>query len=73
MTKLAENNSQGTANIADDRVLATVLVRFTYKDKFGVMGEDIVEISKRDSELAIATFEKNTPKLFGVSSHLYSC
>lgn len=25
MTKLAENNQQGTANIADDRVLATVL------------------------------------------------
>ena len=24
MTKLAENNPQGTANIADDRVLATV-------------------------------------------------
>ena len=26
MTKLAENNLQGTANIADDRVLATGLV-----------------------------------------------
>ena len=26
MTKLAENNPQGTANIADDRVLATVLL-----------------------------------------------
>ena len=25
MTKLAENNPQGTANIADDRVLATVI------------------------------------------------
>ena len=25
MTKLAENNPQGTANIADDRVLATVM------------------------------------------------
>ena len=25
MTKLAENNSQDTANIADDRVLATVM------------------------------------------------
>ena len=25
MTKLAENHPQGTANIADDRVLATVL------------------------------------------------
>ncbi len=25
MTKLVENNPQGTANIADDRVLATVL------------------------------------------------
>lgn len=61
--KLAENNPQGTANIADDRVLATVLVRFTYKDKFGVMGEDTVEISKRDSELAIATFEKKHPEI----------
>jgi hypothetical protein len=63
MMKLAENNPQGTANIADDRVLATVLVRFTYKDKFGVMGEDTVEISKRDSELAIATFEKKHPEI----------
>jgi len=27
MTKLAENNQQGTANIADDRVLATVLLK----------------------------------------------
>ena len=44
-------------------LLATVLVRFTYKDKFGVMGEDIVEISKRDSELAIATFEKKRPEI----------
>ena len=26
MTKLAENNPQGTANIADDRMLATVLI-----------------------------------------------
>ena len=26
MTKLAENNQQGAANIADDRVLATVLL-----------------------------------------------
>ena len=27
MTKLAENNPQGTANIADDRVSATVLLK----------------------------------------------
>lgn len=27
MTKLAENNPQGTANIADDRVLGTVLTK----------------------------------------------
>ena len=27
MTKLAENNPQGTANIADDRVLATVIIK----------------------------------------------
>lgn len=47
----------------DCTLLATVLVRFTYKDKFGVMGEDTVEISKRDSELAIATFEKKHPKI----------
>jgi hypothetical protein len=29
MTKLAENNPQGTANIADDRVLAPVLFSIT--------------------------------------------
>ena len=63
MTKLSENYPKGTANIADDRVLATVLVRFTYKDKFGVMGEDTVEISKRDNELAISTFEKKHPEI----------
>ena len=27
MTKLAENNQQGVANIADDRMLATSLIR----------------------------------------------
>ena len=59
MTKVSEKPQGNEANT----LLATVLVRFTYKDKFGVMGEDTVEISKRDSELAIATFEKKHPEI----------
>ena len=34
MTKLAENNPQGTANIADDRVLATVLILYFMNHQF---------------------------------------
>jgi len=51
------NNENG--NNAN-RLLAPVLVRFTYKDSKGVMGDELIRISKRDSELAIATFEKST-------------
>jgi hypothetical protein len=46
-----------------NNVLAPVLVRFTYKDSKGVMGDDLITISERDSELAIATFEKKHPYL----------
>jgi hypothetical protein len=46
-----------------NNVLAHVLVRFTYKDSKGVMGDDLITISKRDSELAISTFEKKHPYL----------
>ena len=46
-----------------NNMLAPVLVRFTYKDSKGVMGDDLITIPKRDSELAIATFEKKHPYL----------
>ena len=44
-------------------VLATVLFKFFYKDKFGKMGSESIEILRNDSELAIATFEKNFPDI----------
>ena len=40
-----------------------VMVKFTYKDKFGRTGTNNVEIAERDSELAIATFEKKHPDI----------
>ena len=33
MTKLVENNQQGTANIADDRVLATDLLKWLIEER----------------------------------------
>jgi hypothetical protein len=59
-----QNNNLKQDTPADaNNVLAPVLVRFTYKDSKGVMGDDLITISKRDSELAIATFEKKHPYL----------
>jgi hypothetical protein len=63
MNNLQNNQKSNAAPMGYDTLLAAVLVRFTYKDKYGVMGEDTVEISKRDSELAIATFEKKHPEI----------
>ena len=40
-------------------VLATALFKFFYKDKFGKMDSELIEILGNDSELTIATFEKN--------------
>jgi hypothetical protein len=37
--------------------------RFTYKDEKGIMGNDIITISEKDCELAIAKFEKKHPNL----------
>ena len=62
MTKKNDNTENNKA-INYEPLLATVFVRFTYKDKLGVMGEDTVIIDKRDSELAIATFEKKHPEI----------
>jgi len=48
MTKLAENNPQGTANIADDRVLGTVLTKsITFK----------IEIRSIDKPVPVDEFE----------------
>lgn len=57
----AKNNQEPANN--DNKVLATVLFRFFYKDKFGKMGSELIEILGNDSELAIATFEKNFPDI----------
>jgi hypothetical protein len=37
--------------------------KFIYKDKLGVMQYEIVEVSEKNSELAIAKFEKENPKI----------
>jgi hypothetical protein len=37
--------------------------RFTYKDAKGVMGSEYVFTDEKDSELAIAQFEKKHPHL----------
>jgi hypothetical protein len=58
-----EDSKKHVTPIDANNVLAPVLVRFTYKDSKGVMGDDLITISKRDSELAIATFEKKHPYL----------
>ncbi len=39
-----------------NNVLATVPYKFFYKDKFGKMGGKVVEVNKKDCELAIAKF-----------------
>jgi hypothetical protein len=47
-----------------NNVLATsASYKFFYKDKFGRMNSEIVEVSKRDNELAIATFEHKYPEI----------
>ncbi|MEY5049424.1 MAG: hypothetical protein RLZZ175_2783 [Bacteroidota bacterium] len=37
--------------------------KFTYKDEFGQMGSKVIEVNKKDCELAIAKFEKENPKI----------
>ena len=37
--------------------------KFIYKDKLGVMQYEIVEVSEKNDELAIAKFEKENPKI----------
>ena len=63
MKKETKQQNNTDTQMGYDTVLATVLCRFTYKDAKGVMGEDTVEITKKDSELAIATFEKKHPDI----------
>jgi len=40
-----------------------VSCRFIYKDVNGIMNEDVIKINKKNSDLAIATFEKKYPNL----------
>ena len=54
-----KNETPADAN----NVLATVPYKFFYKDKFGQMGSKVVEVSKKDCELAIAKFEKENPEI----------
>lgn len=46
-----------------NNVLATVPYKFFYKDKFGQMCSKVVEVNKKDCELAIAKFEKENPEI----------
>jgi hypothetical protein len=50
-------------NLSNQNEPVPVLVRFTYKDSKGIIVDDLITIPKRDSELAIATFEKKHPYL----------
>lgn len=43
--------------------MLTVQYKFFYKDKFGKMQFQIVEVSEKNNELAIATFEKQYPNI----------
>ena len=56
--KLKDENPTDANN-----VLATVPYKFFYKDKFGRMNSEIVEVPKKDNELAIATFEHKYPEI----------
>ena len=58
--RIQAKNEELQKLIADSEL---VKVKFTYKDKFGKTGADNIEIAKRDSELAIATFEKKHPDI----------
>lgn len=49
--------------IVGNNVLATVPYKFFYKDKFGQMCSKVVEVNKKDCELAIAKFEKENPEI----------
>ncbi len=44
-------------------MLTTIQYKFFYKDKSGKMQNQIVEVSERNNELAIATFEKQYPDI----------
>ena len=44
-------------------VECNVKVLFIYKDSNGIVGDIIVNIPKRDNELAISTFEKAFPNV----------
>jgi hypothetical protein len=46
-----------------NNVLATVTYEFFFKDKFGQIGSKVVEVNKKDCELAIAKFEKENPEI----------
>jgi plasmid rolling circle replication initiator protein Rep len=54
-----KNETPADAN----NVLATVPYKFFYKDKFGQMGSKVVEVNKKDCELAIAKFERENPEI----------
>ncbi len=46
-----------------NNVLATVPYKFFYKDKYGRMDSKVVNVKTKDSELAIAMFEKENPDI----------
>lgn len=45
----------------NNNIVDTVTYKFFYKDKFGVMQNETIEISENNNELAIAKFEKLFP------------
>lgn len=60
---MAETKKNTKTDTIGNTILTTVSYKFFYKDKFGRMNSEIVEVSKKDSELAIATFEHKYPEI----------
>lgn len=47
-----------------------ILYQFFYKDAFGKINSKIIEVNKKDNELAIAKFEKENPNITWSSFNL---
>lgn len=58
-----DNLKNETANDANNVLATSASYKFFYKDKFGRMNSEIVEVTKKDNELAIATFEHKHPEI----------
>lgn len=58
-----DNLKNETPTDANNVLATSASYKFFYKDKFGRMNSEIVEVTKKDNELAIATFEHKYPEI----------